>query len=84
MDEEEVTSMKMETDSTKHGPGEQAGRLLTPAELATALGVGVRTVRRMTRDGLIPCIQVGVRRPRYLLADVLAALIPTDTNTEGE
>jgi excisionase family DNA binding protein len=39
-----------------------AGRLFcTPAEVADALGVDARTVRRAAADGQIPSIRAGVR-----------------------
>jgi len=49
-------------------------QLLSPTELAATMCVSPRTIRRMTLSGQIPVVQVGPRRPRYVLADVIAAL----------
>ena len=69
-----MSVMRKETESREDWVGEHPGRLLTPAEVAVVLGVGARTVRRLTANGTIPCVNVGGRRPRYNLTEVLAAL----------
>lgn len=49
-------------------------RLLTPAQLAQALGLDMRTIRRMRSNGQIPVIWAGQRRPRFAFHEVVEAL----------
>lgn len=51
-------------------------RLLTAAELAVALGVGLSTIRRMTRDGQVPVVRVRslVRYDLEVVVDALGNL----------
>jgi excisionase family DNA binding protein len=40
-------------------------RLLTPREVAAALGVSVWTVRALTRSGVLPSVRLSRRTIRY-------------------
>lgn len=46
--------------------------ILTAEQLAEKLSVHIDTVRKLTRDGLIPHHRIGAGAIRYSLADVLA------------
>ena len=48
-------------------------RLCDRVELAKQLGIGVATVERRTKEGLIPHLKIG-RRVLYSAPDVIAAL----------
>ncbi len=39
----------------------QNGRVLSPVEVALKLGLHVKTVQRMLRDGRIPAVKIGHR-----------------------
>jgi excisionase family DNA binding protein len=41
-----------------------SGELYTPAEIAAHLQVRVESVRRWTREGLLPCVKAGRRNTR--------------------
>lgn len=47
--------------------------LLDAIELGKRIGLSEATIRRMTRDGIIPCRKVG-RLTKFVLGDVLKAL----------
>jgi len=49
-------------------------RLVSPFELADALGLSSKTVQRLRASGRIPVIWVGPRRPRFDLEEVVEAL----------
>ena len=51
--------------------------------LAAVLGVSPRTVRRLTARGKIPVVRVTPRRPRYIVADVLGALVTWGGASKG-
>jgi excisionase family DNA binding protein len=55
-----------------HRPGN--GVLKTEAEIATALGEEVRTIRHWRHSGIIPWVFLGHRTVRLKLEDVLDAL----------
>lgn len=59
--------------------------LLTADELANVLDVRPGTIRRWTRDGIIPEIRISAKVRRYCYADVLNALrkIADRENAEG-
>lgn len=46
--------------------------ILSAEQLAETLGLDVETIRKMTRDGLLPFHRIGARTIRYNLPDVLA------------
>lgn len=46
--------------------------ILTAEQLAEKLSVHIDTIRKLTRDGLIPHHRIGAGAVRYSLADVLA------------
>ena len=55
-------------------PRTKADRLLLTRELAERLGVEPETVRRWTREGLIPACRIGVKTLRFDLEQVLATI----------
>jgi excisionase family DNA binding protein len=58
--------------------------LLSTREAAGFLGVHVRTLHRMIRRGAIPVYRLpGSNRLRFKKAELLAALVPVEPNTEG-
>lgn len=59
--------------------------LLTADELANVLDVRPGTIRRWTRDGIIPEIRISAKVRRYCYADVLKALrdLASQQNEEG-
>lgn len=46
--------------------------ILSAEQLAETLALDVETIRKMTRDGLLPFHRIGARTIRYNLPDVLA------------
>jgi len=67
--------MEILTDHVRrkyHRPGN--GVLKTEAEIATALGEEVRTIRHWRHSGIIPWVSLGHRTIRLRLEDVLDAL----------
>lgn len=46
--------------------------ILTAEQLAEKLSLHIETVRKMTREGLLPYHRIGAQNIRYSLADVLA------------
>jgi len=63
----------------KEEPGIQR-KLVSTTELAEALGVSVRTVRRLKQTGVIVPLQVTASCPRYDIEDVLKALRKQEEN----
>jgi len=53
---------------------ELRSELLSPAELASKLGVCVATIRRWTRAGKLPVVKLSGRTWRFRMEDVQAAL----------
>jgi hypothetical protein len=49
-------------------------KLHTPPETSIALSVSERTLRTLTRRGLIPHVKLGTKLVRYHLPDVLEAV----------
>lgn len=46
--------------------------ILTAEQLAEKLSLHIETVRKMTREGLLPYHRIGAQNIRYSMADVLA------------
>ncbi len=63
----------------KEEPGIQR-KLVSTTELAEALGVSVRTVRRLKQTGVIVPLQVTASCPRYDIEDVLKRLRKQEEN----
>lgn len=59
----------------------QAERLLTGKQIASWLGVSLRTVEQWASTGVIPKIRIGTRFTRYQLFRVQAALSRYETAT---
>ncbi len=69
-------------DAAASVPGRDAGGLLSPAELAYALGVPVARVHRWTSDRSIPFFKLGHKTVRYRLSDVLSSAEQTTAAPE--
>ena len=51
--------------------------LLSAKECSTFLGLSLRSVYRLTDEGVIPCVRIGTRTIRYRPADLSAWLDST-------
>lgn len=47
-------------------------QVLSAEQLAEALAINIKTIHKLTRDGLLPHHRIGAGTIRYTLADVLA------------
>lgn len=47
-------------------------QILSAEQLAEVLAINIKTIQKLTRDGLLPHHRIGAGTIRYTLADVLA------------
>jgi excisionase family DNA binding protein len=59
-------------------------RLLTPGEVAAALRVTPRTVRRYAADGQLSRVRLGGRLARYTVASVEALILRNESSRAAE
>jgi excisionase family DNA binding protein len=72
----------MNSESRKENDNEKIGiqRLLSPKEFAEILGISVKTVHKLVRDGKLGCVQVTSKERRFTEEQVKAYI---DAQSKG-